>query len=108
MKRDIENEVGRAFEVYRHSVPVPEAGMAFTPGVWQAIEARRTTRVFGLWAKALTSCALAASLMLGVLSSRPPQNPEPEEYVSAFLEGSRPVMYEVEFLNASLEMDSSR
>jgi hypothetical protein len=107
MKREIDSQLDCAFQAYRSAAVVPEASTAFTPGVWQAIEARRSNRVFSLWAKALTSCALAASLTLGVLSSRPPQGIEPE-YVTAFLEDSGPAMYDVEFASASLDLDSLR
>lgn len=107
MKRDLESEIDRAFAAYRTAAVVPDASPAFTTDIWAAIEARRTARTFGMWAKVLTSGALAASLMLGVLSARPERSPEPE-YLSAYLEANAPVQYDTELAYAILESEQQR
>lgn len=85
--REFENGPGRAFAVYKQLTNAPEAGPAFVPDVWKRIEARRNARLFGFWAKTLSASALAASLVLGVMTSKPPVAPEPE-YLTAYLEGT--------------------
>lgn len=107
MKRNLEHELDRGFAAYGKAVAVPEASSAFTTDIWAAIEARRSARLFGFWAKALTSSALAASLMLGVLSSRPERSPEPE-YLAAYLEGTTPAQYDLELGYSIVDSETNR
>lgn len=107
MKRDMERELNRGFEAYGKAVVIPDASPAFTTDIWAAIEARRTARVFGFWAKALTSSALAASLMLGVLSSMPERAPEPE-YLAAYLESPTPPQYDQELGYSIVDSETNR
>jgi|GEM_PF-2289845 len=107
MDRDFDKELERAFQAYKASVAVPEPGVAFNTSVWAVIEARRSARLFGFWAKALTSSALAASLLLGVMTSKPAPHPEPE-YLSAIIASNSPSPMDAELATAILEADSSR
>lgn len=106
MDRDFESRLGPVFLAYKQSVVAPEVSPAFSTGVWAGIEARRSARLFGFWAKALSSCALAASLVFGVLTT-PPAPVEPAEYVMAYLEGA-PLASELELGYAVLEADSAQ
>ncbi len=105
--REFENGPGRVFEIYKQTASVPDASPAFGPGVWARIEARRNARLFGVWAKALSASALAASLVLGVMSSRPPVMPEPE-YLTAYLEGTPSLSTEAEIGYSVLEAGSAQ
>jgi hypothetical protein len=58
------------FRAYRQACPDPEASVNFMPGMWAKIEAREnSTNWFGRVAKALVTAALAASVILGLMSS---------------------------------------
>jgi hypothetical protein len=58
------------FRVYREVHPDPEASVNFMPNVWAGIEAREvSTNWFGRFAKALVTAAVAASVILGLMSS---------------------------------------
>lgn len=107
MKRNLENELDRVFAAYRAAVAVPDARPSFSTDLWTAIEAKRSAKVFGFWAKALTSGALAASLMLGVLSSMPERQPEPE-YLAAYLEGNGPATFDAELGYSIVDSETSR
>ena len=107
MKRDLESELNRGFAAYRVAATVPEGSRNFSADLWMAIEARRTAKVFGFWAKAVTSTALAASLMLGVLTSAPEQSPEPE-YLAAYLEGNAPANYDMELGYSIVDLETQR
>lgn len=45
-----EERLERLFLGFRDAAAVPEASANFSANLWQAIEARRSNRVFGLWA----------------------------------------------------------
>ncbi|MCW5966154.1 MAG: hypothetical protein KIT83_19100 [Bryobacterales bacterium] len=107
MKRNLENELDLGFAAYRAVVAVPDARPSFSTDIWSAIEAKRAARVFGFWAKALTSSALAASLALGVLSSMPERLPEPE-YLAAYLEGNGPAPFDAELGYSIVDSETSR
>src|SRR5271170_903654 len=58
------------FRAYRQACPDPEASVNFMPTMWARIEAREvSTNWFGRVAKALVTAALAASVILGLMSS---------------------------------------
>jgi hypothetical protein len=94
----------RLFLGFRDSAVVPEASANFSANMWQAIEARRSNRVFGLWAKLVTSGALAASLLFGVLSSAPQKTVEPE-YLAVYIEHTTPAPEPAEMLSTILDSD---
>jgi hypothetical protein len=89
---------------YRDAAVVPDASANFSANMWQAIEARRSNRVFGLWAKLVTSGALAASLLFGVLSSAPQKTVEPE-YLAVYIEHTTPASEPAEMLSSILDSD---
>ena len=65
-----QSRLDELFKAYRHACPDPEPGVNFMPGVWAGIEAREiSTNWFGRVAKALVTAALAASVILGLMSS---------------------------------------
>jgi len=65
-----QNRLDELFLAYRQACPDPEASAGFMPGVWAKIEARElSTNWFGRVAKALVTAALAASVILGLMSS---------------------------------------
>ncbi len=104
MKRDFEGELDRGFAAYGRAVAVPEASPQFTTGMWAAIEAKRSARLFGFWAKVLTSGALAASLTLGVLTSMPERQPEPE-YLAVYLDTLSGAPYDSEIGYATVDAE---
>lgn len=99
-----EERLERLFVSYRDAAVAPEASANFSVNVWQAIEARRSNRVFGLWAKLVTSGALAASLLFGVLSSTPQKTVEPE-YLAVYIEHTSPSPEPAEMLSSILDSD---
>lgn len=104
---DREHQLDRAFAAYRSAVSAPDGSANFSADVWAAIEARRTSRLFGLVAKLVTSGALAASLLLGVLSMTPQPGPEPE-YLATYLDQPAPAGEQVEFPYAVLEAEPTQ
>ncbi len=62
------DELTALFEAYRSACPDPEASASFTPGLWARIESRRrSTQLFGLFAKRLLAGAAALSLAMALL-----------------------------------------
>jgi hypothetical protein len=58
------------FLAYRSACPEPEAGPNFMPGIWAGIEAREVSNNwFGRFAKALVTAAIAASVILGMMTT---------------------------------------
>jgi hypothetical protein len=63
-------QLDEVFRAYRAACADPEAGVDFMPGIWARIEAREvSTNWFGHVAKALVTAALAASVILGMMTS---------------------------------------
>jgi len=59
---------------YRDACPEPEPSVNFMPELWARIEARQiSTNLFGRMAKALVTAALAATVILGMISTISPQ-----------------------------------
>jgi hypothetical protein len=102
-----DERLDRLFSGFRESAVVPEASVNFTANLWQTIEARRSNRIFGFWAKLVTSGALAASLLFGILSSTPPKTVEPE-YLALYIEHSPPAPESPEILSTILEAEDHR
>lgn len=102
---DREKQLDRALAAYRAAAVVPEASANFSSDVWAAIESRRSNRVFGFVAKLVTSGALAASLLFGLLSTAPQSAPEPE-YLATYLEQPAGNTDAMEFQYAVLEAES--
>ena len=60
----------RMFRAYREACGDPDASANFMPNMWAKIEAREvSTNWFGGVAKMLVAAALAASVILGMISS---------------------------------------
>jgi hypothetical protein len=65
-----QNRLDELLRAYRRACPDPDASANFMPGIWARIEAREvSTNWFGRVAKALVTTALAASVILGLMSS---------------------------------------
>jgi hypothetical protein len=76
------------FRAYRAACPVPDAGANFMPELWAAIEARGVSGDwFGRAARALTTAALAASVILGIMTSS--TNPPSAFFDATFVEALR-------------------
>jgi hypothetical protein len=57
------------FCAYREACPQPEGSVNFMPELWAKIEARQaSTSWFGRAAKALVTAAIAATIVLGMMS----------------------------------------
>ena len=68
------------FRTYREAMPDPEAGANFMPGIWARIEEReRSSNWFGRFAKGLVTAAVAAYLILAMIS---PSAPKQTSYYS--------------------------
>lgn len=66
------------FQQYRDACQAPEPGANFMPALWSKIEARQSlSSLFGRWSKGLVTCAVAASLMMGVYIARPGSHASP-------------------------------
>ena len=105
-KAGSESKLDRLFRAYGDAVVVPEASANFSADMWATIEARRSSRFFGFAAKLVTSGALAASLLLGVLSTMPRHTVEPEYLVSYLEQPSSADQLELPY--AILEAESQR
>jgi hypothetical protein len=67
---DAEARLDELFRAYRASCQVAEAGPNFMPDLWAGIDARRvSTSWFGRFARVLVTAALAASAILGIMTS---------------------------------------
>lgn len=105
-KADLESKLDSLFAVYGRSTAIPEASANFSADIWAAIEARRSSRFFGFMAKLVSSGALAASLLLGILSALPQQTVEPE-YLATYLEQPS-ASEQLELPYAILEADGAK
>lgn len=74
--------------VYGRSAVIPEASVNFSANMWEAIEARRSSRLFGLVAKLVTTSALAATILFGVLPTSTAPTVEPE-YLTLYIDHSQ-------------------
>jgi hypothetical protein len=81
------------FRAYHDACVVPEASANFMPNLWARIESRqRFTFSFRRMANALTTAAVALSLVLGVYMSIPRSNSVDynQTYVEALAESNTP------------------
>jgi hypothetical protein len=62
-----EAQLNKLFAAYRAAVPDPDASAAFMPGLWQKIEARRTSNVvvFRRLAQICVGATLALTVVMG-------------------------------------------
>jgi|SRR5580658_4410916 hypothetical protein len=85
---DEEARLDELFRAWRAACPVPDTSANFMPGLWAGIHARGvSTDWFGRAARALTITALAASLILGILTSS--TNPPSAFFDATFVEALR-------------------
>jgi hypothetical protein len=84
-----EQRLDRLCRFYGQSAAIPEASTNFSANMWEAIEARRSSSLFGLVAKLVTSSALAATILFGVLPTSKVPAVEPE-YLAVYLEHTQP------------------
>lgn len=105
--RSSEQMLDRLFRAYGESAAIPDASANFGPKLWEAIEARRNTRLLGFAAKLVTSGALAASLLLGVLSTSTAPRLEPE-YLATYIEQTAPPASSAELLSSILEAEDRK
>ena len=74
MKPDQEmpDELSEVFAAYRAACPDPEPGAGFMPGLWARIESRRrSSQLFGLFARRLLAGAAALTLVMAALLYHP-------------------------------------
>jgi hypothetical protein len=82
-----EERLAELFREYREACETPEAGAGFMPALWEKIEARQTLfTVFGRFSKALVTCALAASVMMGVYVALPGNHLPHPFYTASYVE----------------------
>ena len=62
------DDLEKLFSAYRDAIPDPEPSSAFTPGIWQKIEARRSpVRLWRRLAEAFVTMAAVVTLLIGTL-----------------------------------------
>ena len=80
-----EQQLDNLFRAYRDACAAPEAGANFMPNLWARIESRqRFTFSFRRIANALTTAAVALSLVLGVYMSI--QRSSSTDYTQTYVE----------------------
>ncbi|MSV30289.1 MAG: hypothetical protein EXQ52_16340 [Bryobacterales bacterium] len=81
-----DSELSDLFQKYRHACETPDASANFMPVLWEKIEARQSQlTLFGRSSKALVTCALAASLMMGIYVAMPGNHANPF-YTASYVE----------------------
>src|SRR5947209_13659044 len=93
MRGKDEERLDALFQAYRRACPGPEASANFMPNLWARIESRqRFTFSFRRMANALTTAAVALSLVLAVYMSIPRSNSVDynQTYVEALAESNTP------------------
>ncbi|MCL4783097.1 MAG: hypothetical protein KJZ70_08705 [Bryobacterales bacterium] len=90
-----EQRFSRLCRAYGRSAVIPEASVNFSANMWEAIEARRSSRLFGMVAKLVTTSALAATILFGTLPTSKAPAVEPE-YLTLYIDHSQaPVQTEI-------------
>jgi hypothetical protein len=70
------DQLERLFGQYREALPDPEPSAAFTPGVWQRIEARRSpVRILRRMTEALVTMAAVSALVISFVIPRVQSSP---------------------------------
>lgn len=83
-----DSQLDEMFRAYRAACPDPEATANFMPTMWARIEAREvSTNWFGRVAKALVTAAIAASVILGMMTSA--RNQSSSFFDATFVEALR-------------------
>lgn len=101
-----EQRFDRLCRVYGCTAAIPEASANFSANMWDAIEARRSSRLFALAAKLVTSGALAATILFGMLPATQAPTVEPE-YLAAYIEHSQTTV-QPEFFSSILDAEESK
>lgn len=72
MQENPNDGLSRLFATYRQMMPDPQGSANFMPGVWAKIDQRRaSTNWFGRFAKGLVAAAVAAYVILAMISATP-------------------------------------
>jgi len=83
-----DSQLDALFRTYRAACPDPDGSVNFMPQIWARIEAREvSTNWFGRFAKALVTAALAASVILGLMTST--SNQSSSYFDATFVEALR-------------------
>src|ERR1017187_9200598 len=110
MRGSDDQELDALFRAYHDACPVPEAGANFMPNLWARIESRqRFTFSFRRMANALTTVAVALSLVLGIYMAIPRSNSidYTQTYVEVLAEAN--ATYSVDLVNpATLDLPADR
>ena len=102
-----DRELDALFRAYHDACVVPEAGANFMPNLWARIESRQGfTFSFRRMANALTTAAVALSLVLGIYMALPRANAvaSSETYVEALADATAPASA---YLVSPANLDSS-
>ena len=83
-----EQRFDRLCRAYGRSAVIPEASTNFSANMWEAIEARRSSRLFGMVARLVTTSALAATILFGMLPASKAPAVEPE-YLTLYIDHSQ-------------------
>ncbi len=99
-----EARLSELFAAYRAANPDPEPSLAFTPGLWQKIDARRSF-AYSLkrLAQGLITAAAAVCLLMGFYLSRP--EPSPYTYLEVLAADQTHDMADAEIVRAVHEMN---
>jgi hypothetical protein len=92
MRGSDDHKLDVLFQAYREACVAPEASANFMPNLWAKIESRQSfTLSFQRMAKALTTAAVALSLMLGAYMAVPRSKPAVyQTYVDVLAEANEP------------------
>ena len=110
MRGNVDERLDALLRAYRDACPTPEPSANFMPNLWARIESRqRFTFSFRRMANALTTAAVALSLVLGVYMSIPRSSSIDynQTYVEALAEANAPDS--MDLVNpATLELPADR
>jgi hypothetical protein len=104
MRGSDDQRLDALFQAYRDACGAPEASANFMPNLWARIESRQSfSMVIQRMAKALTTAAVALSLVLGAYMAIPRSNPSAysQTYIDVLAEANAPDIV----TPASVELD---
>lgn len=101
-----EHRFDRLCRDYGKSAVIPEASVNFSANMWEAIEARRSSRLFGMVARLVTTGAVAATILFGMLPASKAPAVEPE-YLTLYIDHSQSPT-QVEIFSSMLDSEDSR
>ena len=82
-----DTELSDLLQQYRRACEAPDASPNFMPVLWEKIEARQSERTFfGRSSKVLVTCALAASLIMGIYVAFPGNHAAHPFYTASYVE----------------------